>query len=303
MQRVMKKALLLLLGLAIGILSNACEICGCGVGNIYLGVLPQFNHRFIGLRYHINSFHTRLKDDPTQFSNDLYQTLEMWGGLNLGKKWQVLAIVPVNFNHQVSDEGTTSLNGLGDVVLIANYKLFDLSSTKKRIYQQLWLGGGIKLPTGKFNIDANDPDVASLANTQIGSGTTDLMLNTMYNIRIKNWGVNTTATYKLNTENKEGYKFGNKTTLNSLLYYSARAGSAGVSPNAGFIFEHSDPSTLQAAKINLTGGSLLLGTIGTEFSFNNLSVGFNVQLPIAQNFAGNQTKEKIKGMMHVSFAF
>jgi hypothetical protein len=29
----------------------------------------------------------------------------------------------------------------------------------------------------------------------------------------------------------------------------------------------------------------------------------SVQLPVAQNFAENQTKEKIKGMAHVSFAF
>jgi hypothetical protein len=32
-------------------------------------------------------------------------------------------------------------------------------------------------------------------------------------------------------------------------------------------------------------------------------VGFNAQLPLAQNFAENQTREKVKGMAHVSFAF
>jgi hypothetical protein len=34
-----------------------------------------------------------------------------------------------------------------------------------------------------------------------------------------------------------------------------------------------------------------------------MAVGFNVQLPLAQNFAENQTKAKVKGMVHVSFAF
>jgi hypothetical protein len=32
-------------------------------------------------------------------------------------------------------------------------------------------------------------------------------------------------------------------------------------------------------------------------------VGLRAQLPFAQNFAEDQTKEKVKGMVHVSFAF
>jgi hypothetical protein len=32
-----------------------------------------------------------------------------------------------------------------------------------------------------------------------------------------------------------------------------------------------------------------------------MTIGVGVQLPEAQNFAENQTKEKVKGMVHVSF--
>lgn len=279
----------------------ACEICGCGLGNYYIGILPRFEKKFVGLRYQFNSFRTRLNDDPTQFSKDFYQSIELWSGWNIGKKWQLLTFIPVNFNHQVSDEGISDHNGIGDIAVLANYKVLDYNS--KNLSQQLRIGGGVKLPTGKFDIEQNDPDVASIANTQIGSGSLDFLLNAMYSLRMNRIGIVNTVSYKINSANKDEYKFGNKFSANSFVYYSARVSSVSFSPNAGLLYEHSGESNLEGGKIDLTGGYSLLGSIGTEIGFSKMAVGFNVQFPVSQNFAEKQTKEKIKGMMHVSFSF
>jgi len=285
--------------------SNACEICGCGVNNFYIGILPQFNHTFFGARYHFNSFTTRLQSDPTQYSKEFYQTVELWGGWNLGKRVQVLAFVPFNHNYQSSDEGVMKMSGLGDVVALANYKVLDVNSVngKDRVFsQQLWIGGGLKLSTGKFEIEANDPDVASAANMQLGSGSTDILLNAMYNVRIDKFGINTTATYKLNSTNKDEYKFGNKFLASSFAYYPLAVSKTIISPNLGLLYEKAYPSELQSKKIDLTGGSILQGSAGLEVSLSKIAIGFNVQLPLAQNFAENQTTQKLRGMAHVSFA-
>jgi hypothetical protein len=284
--------------------SSACEICGCGVGNYYIGLLPQFRSHFIGLRYHYNKFSTRLVSDPTQYSKDFYQSIELWSGWNIGKKFQLLALVPLNFNHQESDEGVTNLKGPGDVVLLMNYRLFDVNSKTgagKDINQQLWLGGGIKLPTGKFEIEANDPDVASMANMQLGSGTTDILLNGMYNIRVGKIGVTTQANYKISGTNKDEFRFGNKFSASSFISYGLNVKAATISPNLGLLFENTAESKLQSSKVDLTSDSLLQGALGVEFGFNTISVGLNTQLPFAQNFAENQTKQKVKAMVHISF--
>lgn len=285
--------------------SSACEICGCGVGNYYIGILPQFKSHFIGIRYHYNKFNTKLVSDPSQYSNDFYQTVELWSGWNIGKRFQLLTLIPVNFNHQESDEGITNLKGLGDAIVVMNYKIFDINSktnSGKNISQQLWLGTGLKLPTGKFEIDPNDPDIASAANMQLGSGTTDILLNGMYNVRVGKIGVTTQANYKISGTNEDEYRFGNKFSASSFISYGLSAKNTTITPNFGLLYENTAESKLQSSKVDLTGGSLLQGALGVEFGFNKIAVGFNAQLPIAQNFAENQTKQKIQGMVHVTFA-
>jgi len=301
----MKKILIaLILFVSLTQQSSACEICGCGVGNYYIGLLPQFRSHFIGFRYHYNKFNTRLVSDPSQYSKDLYQSVEIWSGWNIGKHFQVLAFVPFNFNHQISDEGTTNLKGLGDAMILANYKVFDINSktnSGKNINQQLWIGGGLKLPTGKFEIEANDPDVASMANMQLGSGTTDVLLNGMYNIRAGKIGITTQANYKINGTNKDEFQFGNKFSASSFVSYGFNSKATMISPNFGLLYENTSESKLQNSKVDLTGGSLLQGAFGVEIGFNKVSIGVNAQLPISQNFAKEQTKQKVKGMMHISF--
>jgi hypothetical protein len=281
------------------------SLWGCGVNNFYIGILPQFNHTFFGARYHFNSFNTRLHSDPTQYSKDFYHALELWGGWNLGKRLQLLAFVPFNHNYQNSDEGVMKMSGLGDIVALANYKVLDVNSVNGKggiFSQQLWIGGGIKFSTGKFEIEANDSDVASAANMQLGSGSTDVLLNAMYNVRIEKLGINTTATYKLNSTNKDEYKFGNKFLVSSFAYYPVALSKIIVSPNLGVIYDKANPSQLQGSKIDLTGGSVLPGSAGVEIALNKIAISVSAQLPLAQNFAENQTTQKVRGMAHVSFA-
>jgi hypothetical protein len=279
---------------------NACEICGCGVGNYYIGILPHFTHRFIGLRYQFNSFRTRLNNDPSQFSRDFYQTVELWSGWNIGKKVQLLIFVPFNFNHQVSDEGVSNVNGLGDIALLVNYKLFDQIGINSS--QQLYVGGGVKLPTGKFEIEEGNPDVAAIANNQGGSGSTDFILNASHIAHIRQWGISTNINYKINTNNKDEYKFGNKLSASSFVYYSVPASGTTISPNIGILYSHTEASDLNNAKVNLTGGTILQCSAGAEISFKKMTVGMNAQLPVTQNFADGQTKSKIKGMVHITFS-
>jgi hypothetical protein len=303
----MKKIALLFVTVLTFSTINACDICGCGSGNYYIGILPPFHHRFFSLRYQFSHYKTTMKDDPAQYSNDLFQMIELLNGWNVGKRFQLLAFVPYQFNHQRSDDGIRNRNGLGDLALLANYKVMDKTGRAyKKISQELWLGAGLKLPTGKFDLeDFYAMDVAAQANAQIGTGSTDVMINAMYNLHIGKAGISAIANYKINTSNPDQYRFGNKFTANSFIYYTlpALAGKFTITPNGGFSFQHTGKNMLRGNKVDLTGGDCLTAAGGIEMGFNKITIGLNTQLPLTQNFAEGQTKLKAKGLLHISFSF
>ena len=99
----MKKfALLVVLMISSGVLeTRACEICGCGVGNFYMGMVPKYGNQFIGVRYRYTNYESKMHDDPEEFSNDYYKTIELWGAWNASKRWQLMAFVPSLVNKRV----------------------------------------------------------------------------------------------------------------------------------------------------------------------------------------------------------
>ena len=305
MRRIPFLTLILILGYSLTGLS--CPICGCGGGNLYMGLLPDFKYQFFGLRFHTTQYHTQLINDPSQFSTNNYNTVEMWGGVRLGKKIQLLAFIPYYINKQADDEGTTYTHGLGDVTVMGQYQIFSSSkklASHKLITQQLWLGGGIKLPTGPFNISTLDSNttVADI-NAQIGTGSVDFLINGMYSLSIRNFGVSVTANYKINTMNSDQYKFGNKFQSNLIAFYRFTGRGPNITPNLGAGYENVAINRLSGKEVQYTGSRIMTAIAGVEFDFGKIGLGINAQLPLAQNFAEGQTKMNFNSMMHITYQF
>jgi|SRR5664279_2974471 len=287
-----------------GFSAEACPICGCGGGNLYVGLLPDFKYQFIGLRFHASQYHTQLVSDPSQFSTNDYSSIELWGGLRLGKKFQLLAFVPYYMNKQVGDDGATYTHGLGDITVMGQYQVFKSPdhSSARSLKQQMWMGGGIKLPTGPFNANMLDSNttVADI-NAQIGTGSVDFLINGMYGFSIRNFGLNLSASYKINTVNAQNYKYGNKFQSNLIASYHLGRRMITTTPNIGLGYENVAINKLGAKAVQFTGSQILTAIAGVEIDFGKVGVGINGQLPLAQNFAEGQTKMRFNGMMHLTY--
>lgn len=307
---IRKVGITLILLISSAISSHACDICGCGVGSYYLGILPEYNKRFIGLRYQHKTLQTHLgpQGERTPLATDeVYQSTEVWGGWNIGSQFRVLGFVPYNFNKRESQASAGSKNGLGDIAFMGYYNLVNSMTvlSERMLVQSLWVGGGIKVPTGKYEPSERLAIQESPNNFQLGTASTDFTLNAAYDIRYQDLGLNANVNYKMNTANKYNYRYGNKFTSNLLAYYKIRvAKKVTIAPNTGLLFETADLDIEDKKfEIESSGGYSLSAVAGFELGMDGLSFGANYQNVISQELAGGRAKAGNRLMIHMSVPF
>jgi len=288
----------------------ACDICGSGAGNNYLGILPDFQQRIVGIRYRYSSLLTHLGVNGAAThltTNEKYTTAEIWGSYTIAKGFRVMASIPYGFNAKHNAGITDKKTGIGDATVTAFYSLINnrkSSFKNKVIAQSLWLGGGIKLPTGKYAAADKNGTNESTNLFQLGTGSTDFTLNTMYDLRVQDIGINISSAYKINTTNKYDYKYGNKLSLSGQLYYKIKVNSnVTISPNTGIAYETAQEDYDNNINVNVSGGNITQATFGAEASFNKIAFGGNYQTPLQQNLGNGFVKAKARFMLHIAYSF
>jgi hypothetical protein len=289
----MKKIIILLSLIMITGKSLACDVCGCSLGGNYFGILPMFNKNFVGLRWSQAKFHSYIHEGsylPAQYSDDTYSKVELWGRYYINKKFQVFAFVPYVDNDMNGSDQVVSAHGLGDITLMSNYLLFNTGEDSTKLLKHtLMAGGGVKLPTGKYN----DEDKGKIINRnfQMGTGSVDFIVAAVYTVRYKKVGANVEAGYKINTRNSNNYLFGNQFHISSQLFYWKNLKSLTLLPNAGLYYEtaarHKDGDIIQAN----TGGSSLLASAGLETYYKYFTIGFNYKHPLTQQYNSDETAD------------
>ena len=280
---------------------SACDICGCGAGNSYIGILPEFQKHIIGVRYRTNSMLTHVGAGGTTSyltTQEKYRTLETWAGWNLTDRVRITMSVPYSFN----EKSNTSKNGLGDISLSRFYQFLNKRKTtgaNTLLVQSLWIGGGVKLATGEYN--ATDKTDQSINLFQLGTGSYDISLYMMYDVRLQDAGVNLNAGYKINSSNRFDYSYGNKFSGSAQLYHKFRLRPwLMVAPNAGVQYECSGTDRDAGLQVTASGGNLLLGTLGVEAEVGRVSLGANWQAPMRQNLASGMVRAQNRAMVHVA---
>ena len=69
------------------------------------------------------------------------------------------------------------------------------------------------------------------------------------------------------------------------------------------MYENASTNKLNKGAVDQTGGNILLAAGGLEVNYKSIALGANVQLPVSQNFAEGQTESKVRGLVHLTFAF
>jgi hypothetical protein len=286
---------------------QACDICGCGIGNYYYGVMPQFQQNFIGLRYRQMSYRSHLGLSEHLASREYFHTTELWLRYYPHPKVQVMTMLPWHFNRHEMQGKTTHISGLGDPLLMASYQLINTTTdtVPRKVRHSLLLGGGIKLGVGAYRFAEDEANQVANANFQLGSGSNDLLINMLYTLRKGKAGLTADLNYKYNTFNSMRYRFGNRISGGASVFYIKQLHwNFALMPFAGIYGEYSLRDTRGRYTIDETGGYLLTASVGLEaYAGKRFATGFTFQQPVKQRLAAGHVEANSRFTVHTTLIF
>lgn len=208
----------------------SCDICGC-----FMGITPYDNQSSFGIHYRYRSYHgyvgqnqqffpkgssyfptanQKIYDQAEHGNNlndyELYRTTELRGRYFAQKNIELNLIVPYLNNSERYNNQTSTISGLGDISLYAGYHLIRKLDQKK-INQRLITGIGIKLASGKHDIQSENGILYNFP-FQPGTGSTDGFIYANYILGYKKWGFSLNSSFKVNGENANQKSLANSTT-------------------------------------------------------------------------------------------
>ncbi|MEP7375235.1 MAG: hypothetical protein ABI675_17680 [Chitinophagaceae bacterium] len=304
----MKRFFITILLFVLFLSSRACDICGCGVGNFNPYLFPHLSKNFINFSYQYRYYKTHFVENGEEMNNrERYNTFSLTGQYSPFKNLQLMTVVPFQVNRQSGPEGDKSLSRLGDIVFLANYKLLDKITGKEKdmLRQTLLAGAGIKLATGGYHFDESNETHVGNSNFQAGTGSTDYLLNAYYSVRYRKIAVSTGVTYKMNTENKLGYRFGNRLLNVTQVKYIKDIKNFSIVPSIGISFEKMQEDKQDGIKVDRsrTGGYNTQLLLGADFNTAKWALGVNYSASVKQNLAAGQIDARPGLNIHLSYSF
>lgn len=277
--------------------ADACDICGCAMGNINFGIIPQYYKNFICFHYNNRPYSSSFDNI---ISKESFQSFELRGRYNINNRIQVFAFIPYYINRQYNNSSDYSLKGLGDISIIALYSLFNNGDNSCNNWRHnIQFGGGIKLPVGQYNELDNSSSVNP--NLQLGSGSFDFFISGIYTIRFKNWGINNTGLFKYNTYNSNQFAFGNRLSINSSLFYFKQIKNLGLLPSTGVVYEKASQDIHDEIAVQHSGGNTIFTNIGLDIYYKNMTLQLGIQLPTHQTNELINAKTRVNSTLIYNF--
>lgn len=280
---------------------NACDACGCSVTTGGLGLLPQMHYNFVGMRWQHTVFHSVDEYDKSHNTTDQFDQVELWGRYYFGSRFQASAVVPYKMNTRTGENTLpVDISGLGDMAFYGFYSVIKKDQDENKPGHQLDVGAGIKVPTGHYDPIQDDklPD-----NMNLGTASLDFIFQTIYSLKFKNSGITTNATYRVNTENKYGYRFGNRFAGSVYGYVQYDIKKLKLVPYGGIYLETISKDRYYDETPHGTGGHGLFGTLGLDFYLGKVTVGATFQQPFDQYYSDGQMAIQPKVSANVAYLF
>ena len=276
-----------------------CDACGCSASGGSMGFNSMLSEQFLGVRYMYQ--HYKSKDgvfNNSPWIDENFSTVQLWGRIPVNKKIEIMVMVPYHFLNREKASGNQTLDGMGDVTVMAFYNVLQSMNDSASFQHKILLGAGVKAPTGKFDNKNNGSVNPSF---QLGTGSWDYNVAAEYIMRKDKWGLNSTLGYIVKTENDKKYQFGNQLNYGSTLFYTAAVNNVNIVPQLGVAGETYQANKDYSEEVPYTKGDIFFGKIGIEIGYKKFSAGVNAMLPMNQNLTGGRVEADYRMAFNINY--
>ncbi len=286
---------------------HACA-CGCGVFDVGTSsMFPNSQGGMAFLQYAYQDQNRNWNGDsraPGANNGDKeIDTQFISAGLQymFNRSWGAQVEIPYDVRsfRGTLDNGTVAShnwNQLGDIRIEGIYTGFFAD-------QSAGVTFGVKLPTGSYTEDTDLVD----RDTQIGTGSTDILLGGFYRGNItqdEKWDWFTQGLLDIPTLTQAGYQPGVELdTAAGVDYKGFALGRVRISPLGQIIFSERTSDHGSNADPDGTGYQRILLSPGIEFHIHPIKIYADAEFPVYQHFTGDQLSAPVMFKASVSYMF
>lgn len=266
----------------------ACEVCGCSASGGTIGSIGASKAHLLGFTFqsrYFKSEHPELFGTGVERSSEQFYTTALVGKYQIGRRWQLLGIVPVHFNRQQKNGNQTSTNGLGDASVHLRFSpVFQQDSINQRAFI-IQLGLGAKVPSGRFSDEAHET-----TNLFPGTGSWDFPIDLNAYLIRSTWMFQLENSLILKTANRIGYRYGHSIQSNMYVQRSWEGKQVKLSPGLGLRVEYLQSDQINgSAESTVNGGYLCAAMPGINIEWKSFFLIARYVQPITQHLSKGYT--------------
>lgn len=286
--------------LLVGVLSSskACDVCGVNAATMGIGFITDYNNNYIRLGYsHLSYEGVRIIGVP---SIDDFHQYEIQLRYGLSSRWKLSASLPYQMNMRTKGTFSEQQRGIGDMRLITQYAILNnvYIGSKSRLYIEA--GVGASIPTGRYERDIDDRGIPENFNTGKGVIGAIGQLNATW--KSGNSGLAMTGQYQMNTDDSDGYQFGDQISAGCSLFHQRQSNRLTYTPIIGVSYEHINQDQYDyGGNVRGTGGTGWFLSGGLSMTYDRYQIGGNYMLPIHDDYSSGEVKAKGRWSVQMTY--
>lgn len=293
----------------------ACDACG-----LFSGVTPMDLKSQAGLYFRYRPF-SGLNIDPTPGSGktshipgegehvegesldyrENYHRIALNVRWFFSDRWNLQGSLPFTANNERWPGDSKSGAGMGDATLVLNRGLIVNDEGDHSF--RLFLGGGVKLPTGwRFQ---GFTDRIDFIDIQGSTESLDFIAQSEVSWRFGDNGFMGNVICRFNTTNSNGIRYGNfyNANLNYFRKIDLPRWGATLMPYAGGYFEAYAGRFRNEEIRSGTGGKMIFANTGVHFFVGKMGIRPEVKIPLWQKLKGVQIKSRAIASLNFDYFF